>query len=236
MKKSNPSSFSREELLIHNKSIDFIKKNKINLINKFCNSKIFQPVKNPISIFMAGSPGSGKTEFSQNLIKLLKNEKIVRIDADEIRDFIPYYNGHNSYLVQGGASLGVEKILDYSFKKQLNFILDGTFAKYKKAKTNIMRSLKRKRSVKVYYAYQNPLVAWDFVQKREKIEHRYVPKDFFNFSLTESRKNIKKIVTEFENLIEVNVVINNNRNQTKAIYHNIKDIDKYIGINYTNSN
>ncbi|MDO8430498.1 MAG: zeta toxin family protein, partial [Candidatus Taylorbacteria bacterium] len=62
----------------------------------------------PISIFMAGSPGAGKTEYSKNLIDLLemdKNHKVIRIDADELRHQLPGYTGNNSYLFQTAVSL-----------------------------------------------------------------------------------------------------------------------------------
>lgn len=240
----NLQSLSKKDLIIHQNSIEFIKKNKKNLINRFCNPKIYKSSKKPISIFMADSSGSGKTEFSQNLISLLKNEKIVRIDADEIREFIPEYNGHNSYLIQRGASLGVEKIFDHATHKNLNFILDGTFAHYNKAYENVTRCLKKGRRVEIYYVYQNPIIAWNFVKKREKIEHRNVPKEFFNFSFRESKENVKKIMKEFKYLIKINIVIKDHKNQTKIVYRNVKSIDKYlekyldkhVNHNYTNAN
>ena len=46
----------------------FIKKNKDLLFEKFAGGKIYQPNENPISLFMAGSPGAGKTEYSKRFI------------------------------------------------------------------------------------------------------------------------------------------------------------------------
>jgi len=51
------------------KAVEHIKANKKELIERFASLSIF-PIENiPVSVFMAGSPGAGKTEFSKNLIK-----------------------------------------------------------------------------------------------------------------------------------------------------------------------
>ncbi len=88
-------------------AIEYIKNHKQELIDQFTNDAICPPQPHPISVFMAGSPGAGKTEFSKNLIKKF-GVQVVRIDADEIRDFIPHYDKRNSSAVQGASALGVE--------------------------------------------------------------------------------------------------------------------------------
>ena len=125
----------------------FIKKEKILLIKKFSDIEKYPPSEDPFSVFMAGSPGAGKTEFSLRWIKVMSPVKIVRIDADEIKKIIPHYNGKNSDIVQGAASLGVEKIYDHVLKNNQNAIIDGTFANYRIAGENIRRSIKRNRKV-----------------------------------------------------------------------------------------
>ena len=107
----------------------FIKKNKKLLFEKFASVEIYKPTDNPISWFMAGSPGAGKTEFSQALLKEL-SLPIVRIDADEIKKIIPIYNGANSDIVQGASSIGVDILYSYVLKKKLSTLLDGTFSKF----------------------------------------------------------------------------------------------------------
>lgn len=105
------------EKKIIEESIKFIKDNRKLLCEKFANLEIFPSTEKPFSIFMAGSPGAGKTEFSISFIKNLMNLddklKIVRIDADEIREIIPHFTGENSFLVQPAAALGVEKLFDH---------------------------------------------------------------------------------------------------------------------------
>ena len=136
---------------IASKARDYIKANKLKLCQKFASLEDYPPVENPSAYFMAGSPGAGKTEFSKSFIKeLVEKEparRIVRIDADEIRDFIPLYDKTNAYKVQGAASLGVEKLLDFVLEKKQDFVLDATFADYEKARTNILRCVNKKRKV-----------------------------------------------------------------------------------------
>ena len=131
----------------------FIKKNKKLLIEKFASPDLYKPTVNPVTIFMAGSPGAGKTEFSKNLAKML-NKKLVRIDADEIRGIIPQYNGRNSDIVQGASSIGVEKLYDHILAKKLEAIVDGTFSKYNVSYKNVKRSLDHSRPVVIFYIYE----------------------------------------------------------------------------------
>ena len=70
----------------------------------------------PISIFMAGSPGAGKTEFSRRLIEGFQSKPIV-IDADDIRKIIPGYLGGNSHVYQAAATKGVHILYDYALEK-----------------------------------------------------------------------------------------------------------------------
>ena len=89
----------------------FIRAHKAFLKQKFAAISTHAKSKHPVSIFMAGSPGAGKTEFSKRLVELVIGEDgslPVRIDADEIREIIPGYNGSNSNIFQGASARGVE--------------------------------------------------------------------------------------------------------------------------------
>jgi UDP-N-acetylglucosamine kinase len=213
----------------------FIKKEKALLIEKFANLEKFPPLKNASTIFMAGSPGAGKTEFSLRWIKLMTPSRIVRIDADEIKKLIPYYNGENSDIVQGAAGIGVEKIYDYVLKNNQSALMDGTFSNYNVARKNIQRSLERNRKVGIFYIYQDPIIAWDFTKKREKLEGRYMPKEAFIQSFFNAKENIKLAKKEFGDKMELNLVIKDSENKDAKIKFNIKekDIDKFIKITYS---
>lgn len=212
-------------------AISFIKSNKKLLLDKFANDDICKVETNPISIFMAGSPGAGKTEFSKNFLKVTKI-KAVRIDADEIKDIIPQYNKKNSSQIQGASALGVEYLFDYVLKAKKSVILDGTFADYEKACKNVQRSIKRGRHTEIYYLYQEPPIAWQFTQARERLEGRFVPKEMFIHSLLNARENVKKIKEVFGSKVKVNVVIKNFENREEKTYLDIKSIDVLSGIGY----
>ena len=55
---------------------EFIKKNKSLLFEKFASDKIYKPNDKPISLFMAGSPGAGKTEYSKRFIKKFDSDMV----------------------------------------------------------------------------------------------------------------------------------------------------------------
>jgi AAA+ superfamily predicted ATPase len=105
---------------VKRRAIQYAKDNKKKIVKAFANPSIFPPEKKPISVFMAGSPGAGKTEFAKNLINRFiqkEEEKIVHIDADKIREIMPGYNGKNAYLFQAACSIAMERIHDNVLKK-----------------------------------------------------------------------------------------------------------------------
>lgn len=189
-------------------------------------------VDTPVSIFMAGSPGAGKTEFSQNLLKKLGGN-MVRIDADDVRNMLPQYHGANAYVVQGAAALGVEKIYDFVLKYRLHVLLDGTFQNYDKAISNIERSVCCKRAIEVFYVFQDPLIAWEFTCKREAVEGRNIPKEAFIKALFSANENVKKIKEECGKTVALHVVLKNIANDNEKIYYDVDGVDKYVKIGYT---
>ena len=101
--------------IIKKDALVFAKKERKRIAQEFTNPKKYIPDELPVSVFMAGSPGAGKTEFSKNIISILeknKEHRVIRIDGDDIRGKFPNYTGNNSYLFQGAVSLVVEKIHD----------------------------------------------------------------------------------------------------------------------------
>jgi len=226
-----------EEQRTQTEAVQYVKKNKKDIIGKFSNLKEFPPEKYPFTILMAGSPGAGKTEFSLTLIKELYQEnpesKIVRIDADEIKEAIPFYNGKNSYIVQKAAIKGVEVIIDHVHHNYQNALIDGTFAHYATSIKNIARSVKYNRPVKIYYLYLDPRIAWDFTRKRELLEGRPITKkDFINVFFL-AKDNVNNAKKQFGKAIDLNVVIKDIDNPKKIKLHlDINNVDSYITIGY----
>lgn len=212
-------------------AIVFIKKNKHLLIEQFASKNRYSALDaQPISIFMAGSPGAGKTEFSK---RLLRNIHAVRIDADEIKKIIPQYTGKNSDSVQGASALGVEYLYDYVLKKNLSMLLDGTFADYQKARMNVLRSLHKGRYIEIFYLYQNPIIAWRFTKEREAIEGRMIPKKLFIHAFFQAKENVQKIKEEFGDTIKAHLIIKNHVKDIEEEYPDIQHIDKYLKMHYS---
>ncbi|MDO8493053.1 MAG: zeta toxin family protein [bacterium] len=184
---------------------------------------------------MAGSPGAGKTESSRNLIKKFTKDShsVLRIDPDDLRDKIPGYNGANSYLFMGAASILAEKIQDYALNNKQSFIFDGTLSKLDISKDNISRSLDRGRFVQIVYVYQDPLQAWDFVRAREKKDGRNVPRQAFIDQYFVARKNVNILKTEFLDRIKVDLVVKNIDGSDFNYRENIDVVDRYVSEKYT---
>jgi UDP-N-acetylglucosamine kinase len=216
----------------------YVVEHKKEIIEKFAGK--IQPVskgETPLAIFMAGSPGAGKTEFSKNFIKLLPHLQgnILRIDADEVREILPrnLYNGKNSHLVQGAASKGVDKLVDHAIGSKKNFILDGTFTSYTNAHQNIERVIRRSWHVEIWYIYQDPLIAWDFTKKREALEGRRILKSDFIEAFFLAKENVNKIKKEFGASVKINLAIKNRDNiGLEDFFLNIDEIDRHLEMRY----
>jgi len=212
-------------------ALKYIKSQHKDLIKQFTfNAEIIEDAQ-PISLFMAGSPGAGKTEFSKRLVSRFK-QKPVRIDADEIRATCSGYTGDNAHIFQRAANKGVNILYDYALSKNINIILDGTFA-YGDALKNIERSLGHKRKVEIYFIYQNPIQAWEFTKKREAIECRKVSKDVFVDAYFKSQENTNNAKNYFTDAIELNLIIKDFEKDLERLEINIPNIDPFIEKRYT---
>ena len=170
-----------EELVLEEKAYKFARANKASIAKQFTDRSIYLPEDEPVSVFMAGSPGAGKTEASKSLIESMTDgeNNILRIDPDELRSEFEDYTGEHSHVFQRSVSILVERIHDLALKQKQSFLLDGTLSKYEKAEQNIKRSLKRDRVVQILYVYQDPELAWEFVRAREAIEGRKIKLEHF---------------------------------------------------------
>jgi len=153
-------TLTNNEAEIQQTAVEFAKKNKKAIAKRLTDKNIFVSEENPVSVFMAGSPGAGKTEASIKLLDSFSDDgtRVLRIDPDELRDEFNGYKGENSWLFQGAVSILVEKIHDFALKQKQSFLLDGTLSKYEIAEQNISRSLKKKRPVQLLYVYQNRIL------------------------------------------------------------------------------
>lgn len=178
---------------IGNNAFEYMKKQRSELPKKFFSFSN----KSKKAFFMAGGSGAGKSETASRIARI---EQVDILDTDEIRRFCPLYSGANSSLFQRAASKGISILIDYAFKNNLSFILDGNFAEYRLQRENITRAQKRDYSIEILFVYRDKLVAKEYTQKREKIEGRFVPDDVFERKFTDSIKTVNLILNEFEDI------------------------------------
>src|SRR3989338_1160403 len=220
---------------ISRKTIEWVRANKQTIIEHFASDDVCPPSEEPFSIFMAGSPGAGKTESSIAIVEMLKKrgDAIVRIDPDEIRKLIPEYTGSNTDAVKGASFLAVEKLYDYVLKTGKSMVLDSTFTPYKKIEANVRRSIKKHRPTAIIYIDQDPLVAWHFTNERERVEGRSIPPEFFIRTLFESRENARKIKAHYGDQITLHVIQKDYVKQTQRFIEDVTFIDDVVRIKYS---
>jgi glutaredoxin-related protein len=227
---------TKDEEKISSEATKYVLENKKKIVSHFADLDTFPSFDAAFTIFMAGSPGAAKTEFSKKYIKaiyeLYPDIKVVRLDADEIRSLIPQYTGSNSYLIQSAAIKGVEKIFDFCQKHKQNVIVDGTFASYPVSRKDVIRAVSRKRSVDIFYLYQDPIIAWEFTKKREILEGRNVSRDVFINAYFFAKENVNKIKKELGDKITLTVILMDRNNNSFKSYFNVALVDNYIKIPY----
>lgn len=188
-----------------------------------------------VSVFMAGSPGAGKTETAKSIINQFRKNhgvKIVHIENDELRKQFDDYKGLNSPLFQRPATILVEAIHDRALKQKVSFLLDSTLSSFEKAKSNIERSLKKGRYVLIIFVYQDPEQAWCLVQAREIVEGRRVPPEVFVEQFLESQLVVSKLKKLFTNQIDIIFMEKNLDGTKEKPYFNVTDIDALLGKKY----
>lgn len=226
---------TEEELKLAEEAIFFVRDKKHMLIEKFADPKVCVPTETPISLFMAGSPGAGKTEVSKRLIARFETQKPIRIDADDIREILPGYAGANAHVFQKACSKGVDKLYDYAIEHRINVIMDGTFASEETVRA-VERSIHHGRKVEIYYLYQDPFLAWKFTRAREEKEGRRISKEIFARAFVGARGNVNETKKRFPDKIELNLVIKDFDKGIEDIKANIDDVDKYLPEKYTVDN
>ncbi|HED06835.1 MAG TPA: hypothetical protein ENI57_01820 [Ignavibacteria bacterium] len=212
---------------------------------------------------MAGSPGAGKTEFSERYItpvlKQIGNDitkglgqkdigapsaktLLIRIDADEIRCFLPQYKKTNvetqtkgnAHVVQRAVNRGLDILRDYCLTNDISFIHDGTFGNYSTMEKIIKRSIKIDRSIYIYYLYLDPLAAWENTKAREYIDGRNILKTKFIEQYFKSQENVERIKQNFGNSVNIHCILKNSSNKVIDIKFNQPGVELYLQSQYKN--
>ena len=205
-----------EEKTIERIAFEFARANRASLARQIADIAVYFSEEKPFTVFMAGSPGAGKTEVSKAIAEdldersmSLQAKRVLRIDPDDFRSLIPGYVGGNSYLFQRAVTKILEKVLDRAFEKRLSFILDGTMANFDVAKRNIDRVLGSRRNAQIMFVDQRPELAWQFVQARELTEGRNIPLEEFARQFIAARKNVIELKRLYDNQIHIDLLIKN---------------------------
>jgi predicted ABC-type ATPase len=213
---------------IAQQALSFARSNKKQIARKLTDKSIYMPEAEPVSVFMAGSPGAGKTEASIELLEKFRPVRILRIDPDELRKEFSDYTGRNSALFQSGVSVLVEKVHDMALDQAQSFILDGTLSNYEIARRNIDRSLGRKRTVQILYVYQSPVLAWQFVQARESEEGRHIEPQVFVEQYFAARQVVNCLKQEFGSRVSVDLLMKNVDNSSRFYRAGVDQVDHHI--------
>jgi UDP-N-acetylglucosamine kinase len=204
---------TEQEQLIEQEAIAFAKKHRNDIARRLTDPTIFVPEKNPVSVFMAGSPGAGKTEASLELLALKGADGGPRIQRAVIRV--------------------VERMHDLALKQKQSFLLDGTLSSYDVANKNVHRSLDKKRTVQILYVYQEPEQAWKFVQAREAAEGRRINADDFVREYFAARVVVNRLKAELGKAIQVDLLMKNNDGSQRFYRAGVDQIDNHIPEKYS---
>jgi predicted ABC-type ATPase len=221
------------EQRIRDEVISFARSNKKAIARRRTDRALYPPEQEPVSVFMAGSPGAGKTEASIALVNLFADTAILRIDPDELRNEFAAYTGGNAWLFQGGVSILVEKILDLALDQRQSFLLDGTFSNIDVAKRNVERSLRKGRFVQILYVYQNPLLAWEFVKAREATEGRRIQAEHFVDQYFAARDVVNALKLEYKGDVHVDLLLKHIDNSGRLYKAGVDKIDYHIPERHT---
>lgn len=230
---TRPGPLHPEEKAIVDDAKDFARKHKTSIARDCTDPNRFPTEERPVSVFMAGSPGAGKTEASIELLSEFDEETIIRIDPDELRELFPGYTGGNANLFQGAVSDVVNRILDLALKQGQSFLLDGTLTNYKIAEANVARALDKNRVVQILYVYQDPRLAWEFVQAREAAEGRRISRETFIEQYFAAREVVNTLKRKFGKDLKVDLLMKNLDNSRRWYKAGVDQIDNHIPERYS---
>lgn len=86
---------TQEEQEISSRALQFAKENRTRIARELTCIETYPADEYPVSVFMAGSPGAGKTEVSRAFIGYMQStgSSALRIDPDDFRSIFPTTTG-----------------------------------------------------------------------------------------------------------------------------------------------
>lgn len=211
---------------------EWARKNKRAFANKVVTDAGVEPHDEPAAFFMAGLPGAGKTEFTENLISDL-GLKVVRIDMDEIATHIDGYDPGQAHAFREAATDVLNAVFDRAAHRRVDFIMDGTF-RSGSALGNLQRCVKKGYHIKLFYLHQEPSLAWEFTRAREKVERRSIDRGGFIDAYFEIFANLDLLAEANIPNLTLDVVVKDRNNKIGYWHENVRpnEIDEIIGKRY----
>lgn len=233
MQEDKRQGMTEAEQAIWDGAIKFARSNKKAIGKRLTDQATYPPEKEPVSVFMAGSPGAGKTEASLALLNLFSDTPILRIDPDELRNEFEAYQGGNAWLFQGAVSILVGKLIDLALERKQSFLLDGTLSNMEIARKNVQRCLDKGRFVQILYVYQDPRLARSFVRAREEAEGRRIRPEHFVDQYFAARDVVNTLKLEFGKDIHVDLLVKHIDNSGRLYKAGVDKIDYHIPEKHT---
>jgi predicted ABC-type ATPase len=200
-----------------------------------------KPRSAKVAFFMAGIPGAGKTEFTQNALKEVSSG-LISIEHDELVEYIDGYKPENYYNFRKAGSALVTRIFDECLKNGYAFIFDGTLSSENGIR-NINKCFKHEYSVVVVYILQDVKMAWGLTQARELVKKRAIEKSGFIETCTKINQNLLGIFNAHKTNPKFSFWIINKQGQTdlskaSAVFHGSEldkadEIEKVLRASYT---
>jgi len=186
-----------------------------------------KPTAVKIAFFMAGIPGAGKTEFTENTIKE-SSPALISIEHDQLVEYIDGYKPEAYYNYRKAGSALVSRIFDECLKNEYAFVFDGTLS-HENGIRNIKKSLNKGYEVIIIYIVQDVLKAWELTQARELVKKRAIEKAGFIETCNKINANLLTIFNTYKSNPQFSFWILNKRGQNDmsnatALMHS-KDLD-----------
>ncbi|MDB5178105.1 MAG: zeta toxin family protein [Patescibacteria group bacterium] len=150
-----------------------------------------KPLKNKVALFMAGIPGAGKTEFSDNTIRE-SAPSFISIEHDKLVEFIDGYTPETYYNYRKAGSVLVTRIFDECLKNGYTFVFDGTLSSENGIR-NINKCLKKGYRAIIVYLVQDAQKAWELTQARELVKKRSIERKGFLETCNKINVNLLEI-------------------------------------------
>lgn len=154
------------------------------------------PHEGKLAIFMAGIPGAGKTEFTENSIKEA-SPGLISIEHDKLVEYIDGYTPETYYNYRKAGSILVTRVLDECLSKGFSFVFDGTLS-HENGIRNIDKSIRKGYAVVVVYLVQDAATAWELTQSRELVMKRSIERDGFLVTCNKINTNLLAIFRAYQ--------------------------------------